>query len=76
MGLLFLEKEESRTPTFEIQVRTLSVTDHKMVGGGLMKNGIRNTNHTAKHQNHLLCNMGINGCDRIFIEFFILHEIT
>ena len=23
MGLLFLEKEESRTPTFEIQVRTL-----------------------------------------------------
>ena len=24
MGLLFLEKEESRTPTFEIQVRTLT----------------------------------------------------
>ena len=23
MGLLFLEKEESQTPTFEIQVRTL-----------------------------------------------------
>ena len=26
MGLLFLEKEESRTPTFEIQVRTLEYT--------------------------------------------------
>ena len=25
MGLLFLEKEESRTPTYEIQVRTLSL---------------------------------------------------
>ena len=24
MGLLFLEKEESRTPTYEIQVRTLA----------------------------------------------------
>ena len=26
MGLLFLEKEESLTPTFEIQVRTLQCT--------------------------------------------------
>ena len=25
MGLLFLEKEESRTPTSEIQVRTLEI---------------------------------------------------
>ena len=28
MGLLFLEKEESRTPTFEIQVRTLTALRH------------------------------------------------
>ena len=30
MGLLFLEKEESRTPTFEIQVRTLCMKQKKL----------------------------------------------
>ena len=35
MGLMFLEKEESRTPTFEIQVRTLDLNPIFKVTGGL-----------------------------------------
>ena len=74
MGLLFLEKEESRTPTFEIQVRALAGKTSTGFRPNLLVKILKSTGQTCQicHMYGVICQ--VNRCQLLFLLHFIILE--